>query len=346
MRWEDEDYVKLYTRDTPEWLAVPLFARCFFYELTRKADRAGIIRLGKQGVKALAAAVRSTPEEVQPLLDALLEDGCVVLKDDRLVIPNYVRAQTARSSDRTRKQAERQRDRDLAMAESHGVTPGHTASRGVAQVSRGEERRGEEREESNSSEPQAAAEPLASPGPPSPVVARLPCVGKGPKEYAVTEAEVASWREAFPAVDVPEQLQRMRVWLEAHRSRRKTHGGVPKFVVGWLSRQQDAHPKENRNGRAGNADEALLRRNLEAAEREVGGARGSLEGGSPSYREIPAPAGEVPKARAAVPAAVGELLGPRWTAGGLQDGPPVEPGAQRGGEPPARAVREPRDDAR
>jgi hypothetical protein len=78
-----------------------------------------------------------------------------------------------------------------------------------------------------------------APEPDSPVVLELPCVGKGPKAFAVTERHVAEWREAFPGVDVTEQIRRARVWLDANPTKRKTQRGAPAFLVRWLSNAQD-----------------------------------------------------------------------------------------------------------
>jgi hypothetical protein len=144
MRWSDERWVKVYTRDTPEWAAVSLGARGLFYELTRKVDAAGVLNLGRKGVAALAAVVRATPKQVAPLLAELLEDGCVVQKGELLVIPNFVEAQGAVASDAERKRRERERDRDLALHAEAEVTPSHAVSRDVTPSHHPEERRGEE----------------------------------------------------------------------------------------------------------------------------------------------------------------------------------------------------------
>ena len=77
----------------------------------------------------------------------------------------------------------------------------------------------------------------APPGPP-PVVS-IPCVGKHLHEYGVTQAQVASWAVAYPGVNVPGELEKARVWCEANPTKRKTHGGVPRFLVSWLNRAQD-----------------------------------------------------------------------------------------------------------
>ncbi len=73
----------------------------------------------------------------------------------------------------------------------------------------------------------------------SPVVLALPCTGTGPREYAVTEAQVEKWQAAFPGIDVAAEIRKARVWLEANPTRVKTHRGIPAFVVRWLSSAQD-----------------------------------------------------------------------------------------------------------
>lgn len=83
----------------------------------------------------------------------------------------------------------------------------------------------------------------------SPVVLTLPCVGKGLQEWPVTEATLAKWKEAFPGVDPLDHARRMKLWLEGNPTRRKTHAGMPRFVLSWLGRAQDqARPSTPANG--------------------------------------------------------------------------------------------------
>ncbi len=107
----------------------------------------------------------------------------------------------------------------------------------------GERRQEEKREETTSAPSAALSTPpalrLIADEPSSPVVAVFPCVGKGPHEYAVTEARCTAWAPAFPGVDVRGEVRQMAVWLEANPRMRKTVKGVPRFVVSWLSREQD-----------------------------------------------------------------------------------------------------------
>lgn len=58
-------------------------------------------------------------------------------------------------------------------------------------------------------------------------------------EYWIFEDQIAEWKELFPAVDVMQELRKMRSWLDSNTSRRKTKRGILRFVNGWLSKEQD-----------------------------------------------------------------------------------------------------------
>ena len=57
--------------------------------------------------------------------------------------------------------------------------------------------------------------------------------------YDVPKESISKWREAYPAVDVEQQLKKMIAWLDANPKRRKTRRGINAFIVTWLSREQD-----------------------------------------------------------------------------------------------------------
>lgn len=131
MRWPDERYVKLYTRDEADWAAHTWQAKGIFYELNRKCDRAGIIKLGKMGLRALAGLLRAQWPEIEPFVQELLEDGCIQDLGVELIVTNHVEAQEAHASPAARKTAERERDRDVALSASRDVTRRHAESREV-----------------------------------------------------------------------------------------------------------------------------------------------------------------------------------------------------------------------
>jgi len=57
--------------------------------------------------------------------------------------------------------------------------------------------------------------------------------------YQVTEEDVDSWSMLYPAVDVKQDLRKMKGWLESNPSKRKTRRGIRRFITNWLSRTQD-----------------------------------------------------------------------------------------------------------
>lgn len=136
MDWANERYVRVYIRDTGDWLMWPWQTRALLVFIFRKVDRSGVLHLGKGKLRALSAVVGMPEEEVAIGLEPLIEDGCVQLSGDKLIVPNFMEAQETPQSDKLRKQASRERSREDAIAsigprESRAVTPCHTESREV-----------------------------------------------------------------------------------------------------------------------------------------------------------------------------------------------------------------------
>jgi hypothetical protein len=132
VRWGDEKYVRVYTRDTLDWQALSFEAQGLMTLILRKVDRAGLAKLGKHGKRGVAMLVCHPTRwsAIEPALEELLADGCVRIEGDTLVVPNYIEAQEAPQTDAQRKRAQRERDRDLAAA---GVTKTGIESRNVTE---------------------------------------------------------------------------------------------------------------------------------------------------------------------------------------------------------------------
>ena len=73
----------------------------------------------------------------------------------------------------------------------------------------------------------------------SPVVITMPVVGGGEGEYPVTEAACALFRETYPFLDVGQCLREAKLWLVSNPGKRKTPGGMPRFLANWLQRAQN-----------------------------------------------------------------------------------------------------------
>lgn len=134
-------------------------------------------------------------------------------------------------------------------------------SRGLALEGKGEDRIGQERR---------GEERLApSPSDSSPTFMKFPVVGKE-KEWGLTEAKAREYREAFPGVDVDQELKALRQWCVDNPTRRKTFRGMPAFLSRNLARKQD---RGGSNGRG-----------------QAGAARGGVGGGPGGTRVVGAAA--------------------------------------------------------
>jgi len=162
MRWEDERFIKVYTRDTVDWCMLPWKSRSLFLLILRCVERSGTLELGKHGILGLATKLLVPPGDVPELeaaIGPLIEAGTLEIRDGVLTVPNYVKAQETRQSDVARQRRCRERKRIVTShhAASHAVTTSHAASPAVtnhhdqtrSDQNRTEEIRSEQRSDQN-----------------------------------------------------------------------------------------------------------------------------------------------------------------------------------------------------
>ena len=58
-------------------------------------------------------------------------------------------------------------------------------------------------------------------------------------EWPVTTEMVSEWSALYPAVDIMQELRKMRGWCCAKPKNRKTPRGIQAFITNWLSKEQD-----------------------------------------------------------------------------------------------------------
>lgn len=59
-------------------------------------------------------------------------------------------------------------------------------------------------------------------------------------EFPITENMISEWAELYPAVDIKQDLRKMKGWLDSNPSRRKTKSGIKRFITNWLAKTQDS----------------------------------------------------------------------------------------------------------
>lgn len=138
MDWSNEDYVRVYIRETPDDLDLSWQALALWRMLLTKFDRSGLIPVRK-GWESIARLIRWPVEVVAEAGPELVTDGRIRVVDAGLFAPNFVAAQTATKSDKARQRESRDRRRaaaeamndvelpDSRHAVSHDVTTGSHA---------------------------------------------------------------------------------------------------------------------------------------------------------------------------------------------------------------------------
>lgn len=114
--------------------------------------------------------------------------------------------------------------------------------------------------ESESNQKYIGTEPQAASMPP---VIFLP-LNDG-AEYPVSQEQCHEWAGLYPAVDVIQQLRQMRAWLIANPRKKKTKSGINRFIVTWLSKEQDrggVYGKEESRGQQGKPEYRNVGRDL------------------------------------------------------------------------------------
>lgn len=59
------------------------------------------------------------------------------------------------------------------------------------------------------------------------------------EEYPITREDVDRWSELYPAVDIMQELRKMKGWCMDNPKKRKTKNGIKRFIGSWLSKEQD-----------------------------------------------------------------------------------------------------------
>lgn len=70
------------------------------------------------------------------------------------------------------------------------------------------------------------------------VVMEFQVAGKsGP--YRLTERQIAEWQALYPGLDILQESKKAKAWVTANPGRKKTLGGMPRFLANWFNRATD-----------------------------------------------------------------------------------------------------------
>lgn len=182
---------------------------------------------------------------VKLALTTFVRFGMVEIVDNFLCLPSWEKYQSTDKLERIKTQnAERQarfRARKRAELPESNVTPTLPITQSNAtDIEEDIDKDIEEEKtyilpgaETTPDLPDPPSEPL------SPVVISITLNDK--TEYPITEKDIEGWSDLYPAVDVMQELRKMKGWADANPTKRKTKTGIKRFINAWLSKEQDRY---------------------------------------------------------------------------------------------------------
>jgi hypothetical protein len=75
---------------------------------------------------------------------------------------------------------------------------------------------------------------------PEPAVLTFPTDGN-PKSWNLTQSTIDRFKELYPSLDIMTECRKSLAWIEADSKRRKTAGGMKRFLTNWLNNNQNSY---------------------------------------------------------------------------------------------------------
>lgn len=234
--------------------------------LAGKQNNSGVFQMGQMPFtdEMFAAIFRRPINTVRLALNTFERFGMIEIVRETVTIPNWSKHQSLDAYERRKErdrlyQAER-RAAQRAIAEKSSDTSAD-ASSDVGSLEEDIDIEVDIEEENNSlllgAEPAPSRKPAKKPSdkpikPSSPVVITITLNDQ--TEYEITEADVKEWTELYPAVNIMQELRKMKGWADANPKKRKTKNGIKRFINSWLAREQDNYHETTGGGQVGRND--------------------------------------------------------------------------------------------
>lgn len=225
--------------DSDAFLEMPLSTQALYFHLSMRADDDGFLNNARKIQRIIGASDDDLKLLVMKRFVIAFDDGIIVVKHWRM--NNYLR------KDRYTPTVYQDEFAMLSIKDNGAYTIADTAGipAGIplgnhceTQVSIGKDSIGKD----SIGKVSIVEGSISSCPEPVPALDRIPAIAltlNDKTEYWIYEDQVNEWTELFPAVDVMQELRKMKSWLDSNTSRRKTKRGILRFVNGWLSKEQD-----------------------------------------------------------------------------------------------------------
>ena len=247
--------------DSDLFLDMPLTAQALYFHLSMRADDEGFVNNPRKIQRMINCSNDDMKLLVAKSFIIPFESGIVVIRHWK--IHNYIRGDRKKSTQYKDEKSCLSEDGNGAYVLDDGQMSGKclTTDRQLTDTCHTQDRLGKDRLGKDSSGEGILTDSCAEPqGVSTPPAIQMPLVSG--EQFPIYQQDVDEWEQSFPAVDVLQQLRAMRAWLDANPTKRKTKRGIKRFIVSWLSREQDRGgrraPAKTRNALQPAREETLM----------------------------------------------------------------------------------------
>ena len=214
--------------DSDAFLDMPLSTQALYFHLSMRADDDGFLNNAKKIQKIIGASDDDLKLLIMKRFVIAFDDGIIVVKHWRM--NNYLRKDryTPTVYQEEFKMLGIKDNGAYTLLDTVGIPDGNQCVTGLPQVSIGKDSIDKDSINTICQEPEAPDRKKA-----------ISLTLNDKSEYWIYGDQVEQWSQLFPAVDVMQELRKMKSWLDSNPSRRKTKKGILRFVNGWLSKEQD-----------------------------------------------------------------------------------------------------------
>lgn len=224
--------------NTDRFMEMPLTAQALYFHLGMRADDDGFIASPRQIMKAV--------ECKQDDMKILISKGYVIPFESGIVVIRHWKQHNYIQSDRYRKTKFLEEKSHLELVENVYVADTECIQDSSNMDT--QDRIGKVRVRDRDSielGDTVCTEPEESVSMP-PVISLLL---NDKSLHDIFQSDIDGWKELYPAVDILQELRKMKGWLDSNPAKRKTQRGIKRFINGWLAREQDRNVvKGGRNG--------------------------------------------------------------------------------------------------
>ena len=224
--------------NTDRFMEMPLTAHALYFHLGMRADDDGFIASPRQIMKAV--------ECKQDDMKILISKGYVIPFESGIVVIRHWKQHNYIQSDRYRKTKFLEEKSHLELVENVYVADTECIQDSSNMDT--QDRIGKVRVRDRDSielGDTVCTEPEESVSMP-PVIS---LILNDKSLHDIFQSDIDGWKELYPAVDILQELRKMKGWLDSNPAKRKTQRGIKRFINGWLAREQDRNVvKGSRNG--------------------------------------------------------------------------------------------------